>query len=68
MLNVSGRMVEKSMVQTVEHSVVRRWETMPNSKIWINRENTELSKPGSKGGVIRFPLMRLLCRQRQRAG
>lgn len=54
MLSVSGQMVEKSMVRTVEHSVVRRWETMPNGKIWINPENSELSKPGSKDGVILF--------------
>lgn len=47
-------MVEKSTVQTVEHSAVRRWETVPNDKIWINPDDAELSKPGSKGHVIEF--------------
>lgn len=54
MLSVSGQMVEKSMVRIVEYLVVRRWEIMFNGKIWINFENSELSKLGLKGGIIRF--------------
>lgn len=42
MLSISRWVVVKSTVQTVKHSIVRRWETVPNGKIWINLENTEL--------------------------